>query len=226
MHVLLAEDDDLIARGIVAALKAHGMTIDWVSTAADTQAALRVCTFDVLVLDLGLPDRDGLDLLKMLRARGETIPVLVLTARDTVPDKVAGLHAGADDYLLKPFDIRELHARLQTLRRRLAGRCVNHIVHGTLTFEPGAMEVKLLGTPIEMSRRELATLQAFLNNPARILTAEQLKDAIYGLGDDVESNAINVHIHHLRRKLGSSIVETVRGVGYRLGPAVAGEAPR
>ncbi|HFH3819121.1 TPA: response regulator [Pseudomonas aeruginosa] len=219
MHVLLTEDDDLIASGIVAGLNAQGLTVDRVASAADTQALLQVARFDVLVLDLGLPDEDGLRLLQRLRQQGVDLPVLVLTARDAVTDRVAGLQAGADDYLLKPFDLRELGARLHTLQRRSAGRCVNVIEHGRLSYDPSARETWLDGRPVELSRREQALLQALLNNRGRILSGEQLKDSVYGFGDEVESNALNVHIHHLRRKLGNAIVQTVRGLGYRLGPA-------
>ncbi|WP_070336571.1 response regulator [Pseudomonas aeruginosa] len=219
MHVLLTEDDDLIASGIVAGLNAQGLTVDRVASAADTQALLQVARFDVLVLDLGLPDEDGLRLLQRLRQQGVDLPVLVLTARDAVTDRVAGLQAGADDYLLKPFDLRELGARLHTLQRRSAGRCVNVIEHGRLSHDPSTRETWLDGRPVELSRREQALLQALLNNRGRILSGEQLKDSVYGFGDEVESNALNVHIHHLRRKLGNAIVQTVRGLGYRLGPA-------
>ncbi|MBT9112006.1 response regulator [Pseudomonas aeruginosa] len=219
MHVLLTEDDDLIASGIVAGLNAQGLTVDRVASAADTQALLQVARFDVLVLDLGLPDEDGLRLLQRLRQQGVDLPVLVLTARDAVTDRVAGLQAGADDYLPKPFDLRELGARLHTLQRRSAGRCVNVIEHGRLSYDPSTRETWLDGRPVELSRREQALLQALLNNRGRILSGEQLKDSVYGFGDEVESNALNVHIHHLRRKLGNAIVQTVRGLGYRLGPA-------
>ncbi|MBG4099854.1 response regulator [Pseudomonas aeruginosa] len=219
MHVLLTEDDDLIASGIVAGLNAQGLTVDRVASAADTQALLQVARFDVLVLDLGLPDEDGLRLLQRLRQQGVDLPVLVLTARDAVTDRGAGLQAGADDYLLKPFDLRELGARLHTLQRRSAGRCVNVIEHGRLSYDPSTRETWLDGRPVELSRREQALLQALLNNRGRILSGEQLKDSVYGFGDEVESNALNVHIHHLRRKLGNAIVQTVRGLGYRLGPA-------
>ncbi|RRW91933.1 response regulator [Pseudomonas aeruginosa] len=219
MHVLLTEDDDLIASGIVAGLNAQGLTVDRVASAADTQALLQVARFDVLVLDLGLPDEDGLRLLQRLRQQGVDLPVLVLTARDAVTDRVAGLQAGADDYLLKPFDLRELGARLHTLQRRSAGRCVNVIEHGRLSYDPSTRETWLDGRPVELSRREQALLQALLNNRGRILSGEQLKDSVYGFGDEVESNALTVHIHHLRRKLGNAIVQTVRGLGYRLGPA-------
>ncbi|GGU85010.1 DNA-binding response regulator [Pseudomonas laurentiana] len=219
MHVLLCEDDDLIASGIVAGLGAQGLTVDRVASAAAAQAMLQAASFDVMVLDLGLPDEDGLKLLRRLRQQGETLPVLILTARDAVSDRVDGLQAGSDDYLLKPFDLRELAARLHTLMRRMAGRAVNIIEHGPLSYDPSSREASLGGQPVDLSRREQALLHALLHNRGRVLSSEQLKDSVYGFGDEVESNALNVHIHHLRRKLGGAIVETVRGLGYRLGPA-------
>jgi DNA-binding response OmpR family regulator len=225
MHVLLAEDDALIASGIVAGLNAQGLTVDHATTAANAEAMLRAANFDVLILDLGLPDEDGISLLRRLRQQGMELPVLVLTARDAVSDRVTGLQAGADDYLLKPFDLRELAARLHTLMRRMAGRSVNIIEHGRLSYDPGRCEVRLDDRLVDLSRREQALLQALLNNQGRVLSSEQLKDAVYGFADDVESNALNVHIHHLRRKLGSGIVETVRGLGYRLGPAGDEDVP-
>jgi two-component system, OmpR family, response regulator QseB len=176
-----------------------------------------------MVLDLGLPDEDGLKLLQQLRSQGLEIPVLILTARDSVTNRVDGLQAGADDYLLKPFDLRELAARLHTLLRRVAGRSVNLIEHGRLTYNPSSRETLLGGESVDLSRREQALLQALLQNRGRVLSSEQLKDSVYGLNDELESNALNVHIHHLRRKLGNGIVETVRGLGYRLGPADGGE---
>ncbi|UVM23562.1 response regulator transcription factor [Pseudomonas wadenswilerensis] len=226
MHVLLCEDDDLIASGISAGLAAQGMTVDRVASAGAAQAMLQAAAFDVMVLDLGLPDEDGLKLLQRLRQQGESLPVLILTARDAVTDRVDGLQAGGDDYLLKPFDLRELAARLHTLLRRAAGRAVNIIEHGPLSYDPSSRETCLGGQPVDLSRREQALLQALLHNRGRVLSSEQLKDSVYGFGDEVESNALNVHIHHLRRKLGNGIVETVRGLGYRLGPAQLPEEPQ
>jgi len=223
MHVLVCEDDELIASGIVAGLGAQGFTVERVATAAAARAMLKAATFDIMVLDLGLPDEDGLNLLQQLRSQGLEIPVLILTARDSVTNRVDGLQAGADDYLLKPFDLRELAARLQTLLRRMAGRSVNLIEHGRLTYDPSSRETLLGGQPVDLSRREQALLQALLHNKGRVLSSEQLKDSVYGFNDELESNALNVHIHHLRRKLGNGIVETVRGLGYRLGPADDGE---
>ncbi|WP_150305536.1 response regulator transcription factor [Pseudomonas saliphila] len=219
MHVLLTEDNALIASGVIAGLEAQGFVVTHAATAAHADATLRNTEVDVMILDLGLPDEDGLQLLQRLRRRGVELPVLILTARDAVTERVAGLQAGADDYLIKPFDLRELAARLHTLLRRTAGRSSHLIEHGPLTYDPAACTATFNGEAIELSRREQALLQALLQHPGRVLSADQLKDAVYGLNDDVESNALNVHIHHLRRKLGAGIVETVRGLGYRLGPA-------
>lgn len=224
MHVLLCEDDDLIASGIIAGLNAQGLTVDHVSTAAAARAILRAASFDVVVLDLGLPDEDGLKLLRGLRQSGVLLPVLILTARDTVTDRVDGLQAGADDYLLKPFDLRELSARLHALIRRVAGRTVNLIEHGCLSYDLSSRETLLSGQVVDLSRREQSLLHALLHCRGQVLSTEQLKDSVYGFGDEVESNALNVHIFNLRRKLGSGIVETVRGLGYRLGPAVSANA--
>ncbi|MFP3515065.1 response regulator [Pseudomonas sp. SIMBA_077] len=225
MHVLVCEDDELIASGIVAGLTAQGLTVEHVGTAGAAKAMLKVAEFDVMILDLGLPDEDGLKLLQQLRQQRFELPVLVLTARDSVTDRVDGLQAGADDYLLKPFDLRELAARLHTLLRRVAGRSVNVIEHGQLSYDPSSRITLLAGRPVDLSRREQALLQALLHNRGRVLSAEQLKDSVYGFSDELESNALNVHIHHLRSKLGKGIVETVRGLGYRLGPADGTEQP-
>ncbi len=219
MRVLVIEDDDLVASGILAGLRLHGIGADHVATASLADTAVQTGRFDAIVLDLGLPDADGLVLLRRWRAAGHHWPVLVLTARDDVQDKVAGLRSGADDYLVKPFELEELVARLHALQRRSAGRSVNRIEHGSLAYDPATQIVTLEGAPVDLSRRELALLQALLNSGQRILSTEQVKDSLYGLGDGVESNALNVHIHHLRRKLGPGIVETVRGLGYRLGKA-------
>jgi len=219
MHILLIEDDPLVASGIIAGLRIHALTVDHVGNARAADAALQTGNFDLVILDLGLPDKDGMALLRQWRKNGQSLPVLILTARDAIEDRVAGLRAGADDYLLKPFDLDELVARLHALQRRMAGRSVDMVQHGPLSFDPANCEVKLNGTPVELSRRELSLLQALLLHPNRILTADQVKDSLYGLEENVESNAINVHIHHLRRKLGPRIVQTVRGIGYRLGEA-------
>jgi DNA-binding response OmpR family regulator len=215
MRVLLVEDDELIAHGILAGLRAHGLTADAVRTAAQAEAALLAMHCDVVILDLGLPDEDGMSLLRRLRASGMVLPVLVLTARDAVQDRIAGLRAGADDYLLKPFDLDELVARLHALLRRAAGRSVDVMEHGPLRLDPASGEVSLHGQPVVLSRRERALLTALLQARGRILSPDQLKDSLYDFSEEIESNALNVHIHHLRRKLGADVIETVRGVGYR-----------
>jgi two-component system response regulator QseB len=219
LHILLIEDDALVASGIVAGLGLHGFTVDHMDSARMAEGALAAALFDACVLDLGLPDEDGMSLLVRWRQRGETLPVLVLTARDAVAHRVRGLQAGADDYLLKPFDLDELVARLHALLRRSAGRSADRIEHGPMTFEPATGEVWLRGRPVELARRELALLRTLLQHPRQILSADQLRDSLYGFAQEVESNAVNVHIHHLRRKLGADIVQTVRGQGYRLGSA-------
>ena len=215
MRVLLVEDDDLIAHGILAGLRAQGLTVDGVATAAQAEATLSTVHCDVVILDLGLPDEDGMSLLRRLRASGMALPVLVLTARDAVEDRVAGLRAGADDYLLKPFDLDELVARLHALLRRAAGRSVDVIEQGPLRLCPESGEATLHGKSVILSRRELALLAALLHARGRILSADRLKDSLYDFSEEIESNALSVHIHHLRRKLGANIIETVRGVGYR-----------
>ena len=217
MRVLLIEDDKLIAHGIVAGLHAHRLTVDAVGTAALAEAALATTHWDVAILDLGLPDEDGMTLLQRLRSRAVTVPVLILTARDAIESRVAGLRAGADDYLLKPFDLGELVARLYALVRRAGGRSVDMIEHGALRLDPASGEVWLHGQVVVLSRRELGLLAALLQAQGRILSPDQLKDSLYSFNEEIESNALNVHIHHLRRKLGADVIETVRGVGYRFG---------
>ena len=217
MHVLLIEDDPLVASGIRSGLMTFDFVVDHVSTLNAARQSMRTVTSDVVILDRGLPDGDGLQLLAEWREQGVDVPVLVLTARDTVRDRVDGLQGGADDYLVKPFDLDELVARLYALLRRVAGRSSGMISHGALALDPAAREVYVEGQLITLSRRELVLLETFLQSPRSVLSADQLKDSLYGMNDDVESNALNVHIHHLRRKLGSGVIETVRGLGYRLG---------
>lgn len=217
MHVLLVEDDALVAAGIRAGLGVHGFAVDVAGSMREARAMIDGVASDAVILDRGLPDGDGIALLTEWRDSGREEPVLVLTARDAVADRVAGLQEGADDYLIKPFDLDELIARLQALIRRSAGRARPLIEHGPLRLDTVTREVTLEGRPVSLSRRELVLLEAFLQAPRSILSSERLKDSLYGLSEEVESNALNVHIHHLRRKLGSGIVETVRGLGYRLG---------
>jgi len=217
MHVLLIEDDELVGSGIRTGLQVAGFTVDWFKTAADGRLSLASLDSDLVVLDLGLPDADGLTLLRDWRAQGLTLPVLVLTARDAVADRVAGLQTGADDYLLKPFDLDELIARLQALLRRAAGRARSLIEHGPVRVDPDNRRVWRDGREVELTRREFTLLQKILYARSGIVSLEQLKDSLYGLDTQVESNAVNVHIYHLRRKLGTGLIRTVRGLGYRLG---------
>ncbi|MGB7756872.1 MAG: response regulator [Salinisphaera sp.] len=221
MHVLLVEDDDLVASGIRSALEIEGFAVDGVATAAAADAALASLTTDLVILDIGLPDRDGLPLLREWRAAGRREPVLLLTARDAVADRVAGLSAGGDDYLLKPFDLDELLARVRALLRRAAGFAAPVLEHGELRFETASRAVTRAGRSIALTRRETALLECLLYAGNRVVSIEQLKDSLYGFEADIEGNALSVHIHNLRRKLGADVVETVRGVGYRLGAAKA-----
>lgn len=219
MHVLLIEDDSLVASGIVSGLRLHAISTDPVANAGDAERALAAREYDLVILDLGLPDRDGMAVLQRWRQAGRTVPIVVLTARDALDERIAGLRAGADDYVLKPFDLDELVARLHAVFRRAAGRSSDAVTHGTVRFDPVSQRVTRRGEVIDLSRRELALLQALLAHPGRVLTMEQIHDRLYGTEEAVESNAVNVHVHHLRRKLGPHIVETVRGIGYRLGEA-------
>jgi DNA-binding response OmpR family regulator len=217
MHGLLVEDNALVASGVRAGLQLQGFGVDTVASAGQADAAIRSSHFDACVLDLGLPDEDGLSLLARWRGQGLQVPVLVLTARDAVSQRIEGLQTGADDYLVKPFDLHELAARLHALLRRAAGRSVDWIELGEVRINPAAGHIQRQGRTVELSRREWSLLRALLQSPGRILSTEQLRDSLYGYSQDVESNAVNVHVHHLRRKLGHELVETVRGEGYRLG---------
>lgn len=216
MRLLLVEDDELLGDGIQAGLTQDGYTVDWVQDGRTALDVLRREEFGLVVLDIGLPYRSGLDVLRCLRKVGSTVPLLLLTARDALEDRVEGLDAGADDYLIKPFDLPELLARLRALRRRRAGRPSNTIVHGELVLDPTTHGVSLHGEPVLLSRREFALLTALLENRGRVLSKERLEDSLYGWEGEVESNALEVHVHHLRRKLGNELIRTVRGVGYTI----------
>ncbi|WP_313388626.1 response regulator [Achromobacter aegrifaciens] len=217
MRVLLVEDDELIGKGIVAGLRAHGITVHHVCTAVDAETAQTENSFSALVLDLGLPDRDGMELLSAVRAIEPCLPVLILSARDAMDHRLAGLHQGADDYMTKPFDLRELAARLHALVRRTQGRAAQIIVAGPLRLEPESGLAWLGGQAISLSRREVDLLAHLATANARWIPPDVLNERLYGLGEEVSSNALNVHIHNLRRKLGAEVIETSRGLGYRLG---------
>lgn len=216
MRILVVEDDAVLMNGLQVGLSLGGFTVDAVATCADADAALLSTSFDALVLDLMLPDGSGLDVLAALRERGIAVPVLLLTARDAVSDRIVGLDAGADDYLGKPFDLDEVAARLRALIRRAAGRSSASLTWRDVTLEPATMIVTRAGEAVRLSRREFAILHALMDRPGQILSKSQLEDKLYGWQEDVESNAVEVHIHHLRSKLGASAIETVRGIGYRL----------
>ena len=217
MHILIVEDNALVASGIQAGLALHGLQSDWAADGNAAQAHLAARDYDACVLDLGLPDGNGMDLLRRWRAEGRQLPVLILSARATLQDKVDGLQSGSDDYLPKPFDLPELVARLQALLRRAGGRASDRIRLGACTVDMGRGQVWCDGAPVDLSRREWALLAALIQANGRVLSPAQLHDSLYGLAQDVESNAVNVHVHHLRKKLGSALIETVRGQGFRLG---------
>lgn len=220
MRLLLVEDDPLLGDGIQAGLRQAGFIVDWVQNGRGAEAALSAEEFSALVLDLGLPgEPDGMALLARLRSRKQTLPVLILTARDTVADKLAGLDGGADDYLVKPFDLDELAARLRALIRRSHGRQSALLRYGDVTLDPAARKVRIDDRPVELSAREFALLEALLENSGRVLARSQLERLIYGWNEEPESNAVEVHVHHLRRKLGNELIRTVRGVGYTIGAA-------
>lgn len=214
MRILLVEDDRLLGEGLLAGLRQAGFQADWVTDGQAAETALLAEPFTALVLDLGLPRLSGLDLLKRLRGRGNPLPVLVLTARDTSRDVIAGLDAGADDYVIKPCDLGEVAARLRALVRRAAGRAAPLLVHGPLSLDPAARQVRYGGQPVELSAREFDLLHELLLNAGRVLTRQHLEARLYPWGEEVESNAIEVHIHHLRKKLATNLIQTVRGVGY------------
>ena len=208
----------MIGEAIRAGLRRDGFAVDWVQSTAAAARALDSEPFELLLLDLGLPGGDGLTLLKALRGRGSALPVLIITARDAVSDRVQGLDAGADDYLIKPFDLDELAARIRALLRRKSGRSASGIEHLGVVLDPAAHRVTQDGAEVALSPREFALLQLLMERPGTILSRAQLEERLYGWGEEVESNAVEVHIHGLRRKLGAQFILTVRGVGYRVRP--------
>ena len=217
MRALLVEDDALLGDGIHAGLRLADYAVDWVRDGNTARRALLDQTYDLCVLDLGLPGRDGLTVLQELRARGDHLPVLILTARDTSEDKVAGLDAGADDYLTKPFDLTELHARLRALLRRAGGVASPTLVHGEVELDPSTKRVTRAGQPVSLSAREYAMLHDLLAHRNHIRTRAQLEESLYAWGEEAESNTVEVYVHHLRKKLGADFIRTIRGLGYQLG---------
>ncbi len=219
MRLLIVEDDPVLSDGLAVGLGLSGFTCDAVGTLADARAALEDHDFSAVVLDIMLPDGAGTDLLAQMRAAGNRLPVLLLTARDRVRDRVEGLDAGADDYLGKPCDLDELAARLRAMLRRGQGRATATVAWRDLVLDPAAMTVTRGAEVLRLSRREFAILHALVDRPGRILSRAQLEERLYGWQEDVESNAVEVHIHHLRAKLGRDAIQTVRGVGYRVAEA-------
>lgn len=214
MRLLVAEDNALLGQGIEAGLKQAGFAVDRVLDGASAALALDAVDYELLVLDLGLPRLAGLDLLTALRSKGRDIPVIILTARDTVQDRIAGLNAGADDYLVKPFDLAELIARIHALLRRAHGRTSALIEHANLQLDPATLQVTQDGKTIPLSARECAILVDLLEHKGMALSRSRLEEGLYGWNEEVESNAIEVHIHNLRKKLGDELIKTIRGVGY------------
>jgi two-component system OmpR family response regulator/two-component system response regulator QseB len=214
MRILLAEDDPQLGDGLTVGLRQDGYAVDWVKDGIAADLALKSESFDLLVLDLGLPRLAGMEVLARLRGRGQSLPVLILTARDATGNKIAGLDSGADDYVVKPIDLDELAARVRALARRAAGRAAPLLQHGDLVLDPAAHQVTRAGMPVELSGREFALLQALLENRGRVMTRAQLEGSLYGWRDEPDSNALEVHVHHLRKKLGAELIKTLRGVGY------------
>ncbi len=214
MRVLLVEDDRMIAEAVRTALAQDGHVTDWMADGAAALAALGSSRFDIVLLDLGLPRKDGLTVLRQLRERGDATPVIIITARDDVRSRVAGLDTGADDYLVKPFDLDELAARMRAAQRRSAGRGDPVIEHGDLRMNCETREVHRAGEAVTLSAKEFAVLEALLLRPGAVLSRSQLEDRLYGFGESVESNAVEVYVHSLRRKLGSDAIRTRRGAGY------------
>jgi len=214
MRVLLVEDDVMIAQGLETALRQSGAAVDWIRDGGQAAAALQSAVFDVVLLDLGLPTRDGISVLRDMRQRGDVTPVIILTARDEIQNRVAGLDAGADDYVVKPFDLDELTARMRSVMRRAAGRSDSVMQHGEIRLDPATHAVEYRGVPVNLSAHEFSVLEALLQRPGAVLSRAQLEDRLYGWDEPIGSNAVEVYIHGLRRKLGSEAIRTLRGVGY------------
>jgi DNA-binding response OmpR family regulator len=214
MRILLVEDDIMIGETVLDVLRAEHYAVDWVKRAAQADTALRTEQYDLMLLDLGLPDRDGLSVLRDLRARQERLPVLIATARDAVDQRIAGLDAGADDYVVKPYDVDELLARIRALVRRSAGRAEPVYTHGDVSIHPATREAHVAGQPVTLTAREWAVLEPLLARPGMILSRAQLEEKLYSWKDDISSNAVEVYVHGLRKKLGNDLIQNVRGVGY------------
>jgi two-component system response regulator QseB len=216
MRLLLVEDDAMVGESVRQGVRQDGFTVDWVRDGRAAELALSNEVYDLMLLDLGLPRKEGLDVLKSLRQKGRRIPVMIVTARDAVADRVRGLDAGADDYLVKPFDLDELAARVRAVLRRHSGRAEPQVVVGPLTLNPATHEVTFNGQPVTLSAREFKLLEAFVDRPGAVYSREQLEEKLYGWDEEVGSNTVEVHIHALRKKLSQDFIKNVRGVGYMI----------
>ena len=214
MRILIVEDDTLLGDGIRIGLSQNGYAADWVEDGEAAETALLTNEYELIVLDLGLPKISGLDVLKKIRAQGNDIPIIILTAQDGVEDRIKGLDSGADDYLTKPFDLEELTARLRALLRRRGGRSTPVIEHDNITLDPASHSVTKDGETTDISPREFTILQLLLENQNKVMSRSRLEEGLYAWNDEVESNTVEVHIHHIRKKLGAKLIRTIRGVGY------------
>ena len=214
MRILLVEDDSLLGEGLLSGLQRENYSVDWVKNGETALSAISSTDYNAVILDIGLPKMSGLDVLRQSRKQGKVLPILILTAQDAVSDRITGLDAGADDYLTKPFEFEELCARLRALTRRSRGLAEKNICYKNIKIDTAAHNVTHDGKPIQLSRREFSLLEELLSSTGRVLSRSQLEDKLYSWGDEVGSNAIEVHIHHLRKQFGSDLIKTVRGVGY------------
>ena len=218
MNILLLEDDLMVGKALLQSLQRHQWQVQWLRRAADAQESLKTEAFDLLLLDLGLPDEDGMEVLKSLRKRGSTLPVIIVTARDAVEQRVLGLQEGADDYVSKPFDMEELAARILAVARRNHGNASNTIQHGPLSLNAHAHTVHWHGKPVKISKNEFVILEMLVRRQGMVWTKEQIEQRIHGLGSEVESNTVEVYIYNLRKKLSTDFIQNMRGVGYFLKP--------
>ncbi len=214
MRILLVEDDQLLGDGIETGLKQEGYAVDWLQDGIQAETALLNESFDAAILDLGLPRKSGIEVLRSIRNQGVKTPVLILTARDSVEDRVSGLDAGSDDYLTKPFDFSEITARLRALIRRSAGRANPVVEIQGVALDPIGHQVSFEGKPVKLSRREFALLHTLMDNAGKVISRQKIVEALYGWDEEIDSNALEVHVHHLRKKFGNSFIQTIRGIGY------------
>ncbi len=220
MQILLVEDDLSLATGLQQALKKEGLIVNHVTKGEEAIYTVKTLSPDILILDLGLPDMDGLDVIKALRKQNLSIPILVLTARSSVADKVSGLDLGADDYLAKPFELSELLARIRVLERRISTSSVSNVITiDTVSLDTGSMQVKINDQETLLAKTEYMLLKALMQNAGRVQTRDSLESTLHSWGDEISSNALEVHIHHLRKKIGADFIKTIRGVGYTVNKA-------